>query len=53
MLKDKTELYEIAEQMEEMIGSKELLENLMMAMDSDELQKNLEFIDRMMDMNIF
>ena len=50
---NKNELYEIAENMTEQIGAQALLEELLYAMDIDELKANLEFIDRMHDLNNF
>ena len=44
---DKQELYEIVEKMTEQLGTQELLDSLVMAMSSKELQENLEYIDRM------
>ena len=50
---DKQELYEILENMTAQIGADVLLENLVMAMNYDELKANLEFIDRMHDLENF
>ena len=50
---NKNELYEIAENMTEQIGAQAILEELLYAMDIDELKANLEFIDRMHDLNNF
>ena len=44
---DKDKLYEIVEKMTEQLGTQELLDSLVMAMSSKELQENLEYIDRM------
>ena len=55
-MKNNLSKYELIEKMEEMkdaIGSDELLLNLALALSSDELQENLEYIDRMFDINIF
>lgn len=49
----KEELYEKLEQMVEMLGLEETLDSLAMAMDSKELEENLEYIDRMNDLNLF
>ena len=49
----KDELIEKMEEMVEAIGSDELLLNLALALTSDELQDNLEFIDSMFDTGIF
>ena len=50
---EKAELYEIVETMTEQLGADVLLENLVMAMSYDELKENLEFIDRMYDLENF
>ena len=50
---EKAKLYEIVETMTEQLGADVLLENLAMAMDYDELKANLEFIDRMHDLENF
>lgn len=50
---NKQELYEVAEQMVEMLGTEHMLDELLRAMDSKELQENLEFIDRTNDTNLF
>lgn len=50
---EKAELYEIVETMTEQLGADVLLENLIMAMSYDELKANLEFIDRMNDLENF
>lgn len=50
---NKNELYEIAENMADQIGAQALLEELLSAMDDDELKANLEFIDQMHDLNNF
>lgn len=49
----KNQLYEIAEKIEEQIGSKTLLEDLLKAMSDSELQSNLEYVDRMYGLSIF
>ena len=50
---DKQELYENVETMTEQLGADVLLENLVMAMSYDELKENLEYIDRMHDLENF
>lgn len=50
---DKNELYTIVEKMTNQLGTKELLESLVMAMSSKELQENLEYINRMNDLDNF
>ena len=50
---EKAELYEIVENMTAQLGADVLLENLAMAMSYDELKENLEFIDRMHDLDNF
>ena len=49
----KAELYEIVETMTEQLGADVLLENLVMAMSYDDLNENLEYIDRMHDLENF
>lgn len=49
----KDDLIEKMELMAEAIGSNELLLSLALALSSDELQENLEYIDRMFDTNVF
>ena len=46
-------LFEIAEELENIIGTDELLLSLLKQMDIDELRNTLEFIDRMYDTNLF
>ena len=50
---EKEKLYEIVETMTEQLGTDVLLENLVMAMSYDELKENLEYIDRMHDLENF
>ena len=50
---EKDELYEILENMSAQLGADVLLENMAMAMNYDELKANLEFIDRMHDLENF
>ena len=50
---EKQELYEILENMSVQLGTDVLLENLAMAMDYDELKANLQYIDRMHDLENF
>ena len=47
------ELFEIAEELENIIGTEELLLSILKQMDIDELRNTLEFIDRMYDTNLF
>ena len=49
----KDELIEKMDELKEALGSDELLLSLALALTSDELQENLEYIDRMYDTNIF
>ena len=46
-------LFEIAEELENIIGTDELLLSLLKQMDIDELRNTLEFIDRMYDTSLF
>ena len=50
---EKDELYEILENMSAQLGADVLLENLVMAMSYDDLKENLEYIDRMHDLENF
>ena len=50
---EKAELYEAVEKMTEQLGAYVLLENLVMAMSYDDLKENLEYIDRMHDLENF
>ena len=50
---EKEKLYEILENMSAQLGADVLLENLAMAMDYDELKANLQYIDRMHDLENF
>lgn len=50
---DKNELMEKLDAMVETLGVEYVLENLALAMSSDELQENLEYVDRMNDTNLF
>lgn len=47
------ELFEKLDQLEEYLGTKEVLKELALALSSKELQENLEFIDRMHGTEIF
>ncbi|GAB2021132.1 hypothetical protein RyT2_02050 [Pseudolactococcus yaeyamensis] len=49
----KNKLYEIADKIVEEIGKKEFIDNLLMAMSGNELQSNLEEIDRTHGLNLF
>ena len=50
---NKENLYEVAEVMMEQLGTETLLTEILQAMDVDELKVNLEYIDRMHDLNNF
>lgn len=50
---DKNVLFEKANEIEDVIGADDLIENIMKALDSDTLQDVLEYIDRCYDMDIF
>ena len=50
---DKAKLYEIVANMTEQLGADVLIENLAMAMSYDELKSNLQYIDRMHDLENF
>ena len=49
----RSELLDKLEELKEIIGTEDLLLNLALALSSDELQENLEYIDRMYDTNVF
>lgn len=51
MTKDKNELVDIADQIQQDLGTDELLLALIKAMSSEELQSNLEYIIRMYDLD--
>ena len=50
---NKNELFEKMDEMVELMGAETVLEELARAMSSDELQENLEYIDRMTETNLF
>lgn len=50
---EKAELMEKMDEMRLLMGDVDLLDALAQAMDSNELQENLEFIDRMHDLDLF
>lgn len=50
---DKTVLLEKLDQMTEILGTETMLEAIARAMSADELQSNLEYIDRMYETKIF
>lgn len=50
---DKNELMEKLDEMVEMLGTETVLEDLVLAMSSNELQENLEYIDRMRETDLF
>lgn len=47
------ELFEIAEELENIIGTDELLLSILKQMSIEELEETLRFIDRMHDTNLF
>jgi len=50
---DKNKLYEIVENMTEMLGADNLLNALCMSLDSDTLEDHLRYINRMYETNCF
>lgn len=50
---DKNELMEKMDEMVTILGAETVLEELARAMSSDELQDNLEYVDRMQETNLF
>lgn len=53
MAKSREELNNLVDQMVEILGAEEMLNDFTKALSSDELQENLEYIDRMQDLNLF
>ena len=49
----KEKLYDIVDKMKEELDPETLLDDLCQAMDADELEDNLRFIDRTRDLNLF
>ncbi len=49
----KEKLYDIVDKMKEAIDAETLLDDLCQALDADELEDNLRFIDRTRDLNLF
>ena len=52
-MKEVNELFEIADEMEQLIGTEEMLISLLKQMNVDDLREALEFLDRMHDTNLF
>ena len=52
MKMNREELNSLVDQMVELLGVEETLNEFTKAMSTDELQENLEYIDRMQDLNI-
>jgi len=50
---DKEELYCIFDEMNELMGSENLLDALIRAMSSDEFESHLRFLDRVYDLGLF
>lgn len=53
MTLNKSELYDIADQIQDRIGSECFLDSILKAMSEQELKDMLEYIDRMEDLDIF
>lgn len=53
MRMNKNELMEKMDEMVELMSAEAVLEELARAMSSDELQENLEYVDRMNETNLF
>ena len=49
----KNELYEVLDTMVEMLGIGQVLENMVKAQSSDELEANLEYISDMWELDLF
>ena len=52
-MKEVNELFEIADEMEQLIGTEEMLLSLLKQMTEKELKEALEFLDRIHDTNLF
>ena len=52
-MKEVNELFEIADEMEQLIGTEEMLLSLLKQMTEKELKEALEFLDRTHDTNLF
>ena len=52
-MKEVNELFEIADEMKQLIGTDEMLLSLLKQMNSNELREALEFLDSMHDTNLF
>ena len=50
---NKNELMNKLDELVEMVGAETAINELAKAMDSNELEENLKFIDRMDDLNLF
>jgi len=50
---ERNDLFYIADDIKELIGSDELIEAILRALSTDELEDILRFIDRCYDLNIF
>ena len=49
---EREELYNIVDEMIELMGHEQLLDSLIRAMSSDELESNLLYINRVYDLNL-
>ena len=52
-MKEVNKLFEIADEMEQLIGTEEMLLSLLKQMTEKELKEALEFLDRTHDTNLF
>ena len=52
-MKEVNELFEIADEMEQIIGTEEMLLSLLKQMTEKELKEALEFLDRIHETNLF
>ena len=50
---EREDLYYIVDEMTELMGHEQLLDALVRAMSSDELESNLRYIDRMHELDLF
>ena len=52
MAKSNAELFEILNQMVEILGAEETLQQIAQALSSKELEENLEYVSRMYDLDL-
>ena len=52
-MEELNELFEIADKMEQLIGTEDMILSLLKQMNIDDLRETLKFLDRMHDTNLF